>query len=130
MQYGKKDAQGTKCLECGDEIGYGRPDRKFCSLACKNRFNNRKNQGGRQIKLKVMNALNKNHEILSGLLKLGITDMDMMEMKQLGFNPDYITSIMRTRGKDEFCCFDIRYHVTPTRITSIYRMPKKTLSEG
>lgn len=116
------DEKGHKCLECGDEIGYGRPDRKFCSMSCKNRYNNRKNQGSRQAKLKIMNALDRNHEILDSLLRMGLTEMNLADVKHLGFNVNYMTSCYRTRGHTEYCCFDIRYHVTPTRITSIFKM--------
>lgn len=125
--YHDDEEHHARCLECGDEIGYGRTDRKFCSLSCKNRYNNRKNQDSRRTKLKVLNALNRNHEILDGLLKMGMTEMNISDLKHLGFDTDYMTSCYRTRGHTEFCCFDIRYHVTPTRITSIFRM-KRNLS--
>ncbi|MBO8485520.1 MAG: hypothetical protein IAB78_03745 [Bacteroidetes bacterium] len=110
------------CLECGDEIHYGRTDRKFCCESCKNRYNNRKARDGRATRLKVMNALNKNHDILERMLKLGLASMDLLELKHLGFDPDYVTSYRKSRRHDEFCCFDIRYVLTPTRICSVSRI--------
>lgn len=122
MDYKDSEDRITKCLECGDEIGYGRPDRKFCCPTCKNKYNNRRSQGSRLMKLKVINALNHNHEILSRLLKAGMTEIYILDAKRLGFSFEYVTSFRKVRSYAEFCCFDIKYRLTPTRLTSIYKM--------
>ena len=49
--------------------------------------------------------------------------MDLVELKHLGFDTDYVTSYRKIRRHDEFCCFDIRFILTPTRICSVSRIP-------
>lgn len=111
------------CLECGDEIRYGRPDRKFCCEACKNRYNNRKARTSRNTRLRVMNALDRNYRLLDHLLKLGMDSFDLVELRHMGFEPAYVTSYRRLRCHDEFCCFDIRFIMTATKICSLSRLP-------
>ena len=123
MEYRPEEGhKAAVCLECGDEIHYGRPDRKFCSENCKNAYHNRKARNSRNTKLKVINALENNHGSLDRMLKLGIDSIDLVDMKHLGFNVDYSTSYRKIRRHDEYCCFDIRYILTPTRICSISRV--------
>lgn len=124
------DSKAGICLECGDSIGYGRTDRKFCCDACKNKYNNRKTRSSRVIKLRILNALDKNHRILEHLLRMGVTSIDISSLKQLGFNMDYMTSCHKTRGHTEIWCFDIRFEVTETRVRSISRVQAFILPEG
>lgn len=124
MRYNtEEEHKAVACLECGDEIRYGRPDKKFCCESCKNRYNNRKSRNSRVTKLKVINSLERNHGILDRMLKLGMDSMDLVELKHLGFDTDYVTSYRKIRRHDEFCCFDIRFILTPTRICSVSRIP-------
>ena len=135
--FGEKLAMGyeikqhtARCLECGDAIEYGRQDRKFCCVSCKNRFNNLKARGTRAIKMKIINALEKNHGILENLLKHHTTSLSVMELRHLGFNFDYVTSYHKTRRHDEYGCFDISVTVMSSKV-SIARcsMLCKTLME-
>lgn len=112
----------VRCLECGDVIRYGRPDRKFCCDSCKNRYNNRRTRSSRVMKLRVINSLEKNHMILSHLLKMGIDSIEITSLKQLGFSFDYMTSYRKYRGHAEIWCFDIRMVVTETKVKSIERV--------
>lgn len=124
MRYNtEEEHKAVACLECGDEIKYGRPDKKFCCESCKNKYNNRKSRNSRVTKLKVINSLERNHGILDRMLKLGMDSMDLVELKHLGFDTDYVTSYRKIRRHDEFCCFDIRFILTPTRICSVSRIP-------
>ncbi len=112
----------STCVECGDEIRYGRQDKKFCSCECKNRYNNRKVRNSRLTKLRVINSLERNHGILEQMLRLGVDSMDLASLKNLGFDIDYVTSYRKVRRHDEYCCFDIRFILTPTRICSVSRL--------
>ena len=101
MGYKINEDRHRHCLECGNEIGYGRPDRKFCSPNCKNRYNNRKVRNYRNMKLRVQNALDKNHEILRQLVRLGVGSVSLSELSVLGFNLSYSTSHTKAGGHDE-----------------------------
>lgn len=117
-----EDRHSPECLECGDRIAYGRPDKKFCCDACKNRYNNRRLRAMRTVKLKVLNALEKNHAILERLVKLKITYVNVVDISQQGFDINYVTYYHRAGNYDEFRCFDIKFRISGTRVFSISRV--------
>lgn len=120
MEYGIKKI--TLCLECGDEIEYGRQDRKFCCNACKNKYHNRKLRDTRYAKTRILNTLEKNYSILERILKQDHVDLSISELKYMGFNFDYLTSYQKTRRHDEYGCFDIHFTVMSSKIISIGRV--------
>lgn len=115
------DHPGPCCLECGAPLIYGRPDRKFCNEDCKNRYHNRISNRERSGKRRVLNALNRNHEILSGLLRFGVTALDMDELLLQGFHPEFFTSCRRCGRTSVYGCFDISFEMTPSGISGIRR---------
>lgn len=123
MDYEKKHERSVvRCLECGDRINYGRKDKKFCSEDCKNRHHNHISQASRHLKRRVMAGLEKNYAILDELVKSGADNIRLIEVMAMGFNPNYATSFRRLRSHTEFCCFDICYIMTPSRLYSISKI--------
>jgi len=122
MGYGKTDSPASGigyCLECGDiiEYGHGRTDRKFCSSTCKNRWHNkRRTQPWQRYQQKVLKALETNHGILSRLLRIGVTSIDRVSLGQMGYDFNYVTSYHKVGHRNLFCCYDITYEATPSRI--------------
>ena len=55
-----------KCLECGEKI-VGRIDKKFCSDACRNAYNNSVNKDSKNLIRNTNNRLRKNYRILDEL---------------------------------------------------------------
>ena len=111
------------CLFCGCVLLRGRPDRKFCSVACKNRWHNRiKHPPREQVERRVMRVLSRNHIILEKLLRLGILNIDRLTLLELGYRMDYVTSYRKSGVHHQYTCFDIRYELTPTRIKNIVRI--------
>ena len=51
------------CLECGAKI-VGRIDKKFCSDACRNAYNNRINKDSKNLIRNTNNRLRRNYRIL------------------------------------------------------------------
>lgn len=122
MEY-KVNEDGKKlCLECGDAIEYGRHDKKFCCDACKNRYNNRRVHDFRAEKYRVHSALERNHEVLDKLIKMGLTSMDLPSLERMGYNPMYMTSTSRSRSYDECWCYDIRFRISGRKVYAIERM--------
>lgn len=121
MDYVINDNEIHKCLECGEEIDYGRGNKKFCCPRCKNSYHNKRVQHARAVKARVQNTLEKNYSILDRLLKNGVTSLSLTELKDYGFNMDYFTSYSKIRRHDEFSCFDIRFIVMSSSVTSIWR---------
>lgn len=108
------------CLQCGDIILYGRPDRKFCSNACKNRYNNiRRTPARERAVMRILRILNRNRDILMKLLRVDIHSVDLPTLNHLGFDIRYSTSYQKVGHRQVYTCFDIQYELTPTRIRNI-----------
>lgn len=122
MKYEAEEKKG-KCLECGDSLPYGsRSDMKFCSSSCKSRWHYVNGNHLKGLRLKTIGALDRNHAILESLLAKGITCVDIQDIVQMGFNINYMTSYHKVRRHDEYRCFDIKYILTPSRMTGIERI--------
>lgn len=122
MEYKNEKNDAERCLECGDVITYGRPDKKFCCSACKNRWHNREGKGVRIYKLRVRSALDRNYMILNDLLKLGVQKMDMLQLRGLGYDPGYVTAMDLSGRRREFMCYDIRFRMSDHQISGISKI--------
>ncbi len=123
MSYKLHIEEESNCLECGTAIS-GRRDKRFCSLSCKNKYNNRTQMVKRQLRANTVAALTGNYAILEALLKEGKTGAKLEELSALGFDPAYVTGHRRGRFRhDEYACFDIWYYRTDTRIFNVRRKP-------
>lgn len=112
----------ARCLQCGNELSYGRSDRKFCCLDCKNKYHYVTQRDRRIIRRRVNSSLERNYEILSSRLEAGEDEMSLMAAESLGFTPGNMTSAKKSGARIEYSCYDIFYKISPTRIYSIYRL--------
>ena len=129
MDYLKRTPRSaSRCLECGDKISYGRTDKKFCSDECKNRPHNHKCRSERFVKRKTISILEKNYEILEEYVKAGVDSVLLSEVLILGFNPAYLTSLIRGKHHDIYSCFDITYVMTPSRLCTISKIQNLSLN--
>ncbi len=129
MDYSRRTQRtASRCLECGDKIGYGRSDKKFCCDECKNRHHNHKARSSRFVKRKVISILEKNHEILNGLVRNGVEMVCLSEIMILGFNPGYATAFRKVSHHEKYECFDITYSMTAGRLTSISKIQNLSLN--
>ena len=122
MKYDVKDRKREKCLECGHPIVYGRIDKKFCSDSCKNRYHNRESSQFLRVHSKVIHTLDKNYRILTHCIDKGIVSIDLRDLIQWGFNPEYVTGVHKARMKTENRCFDIKYLRSDNRIYNIEKV--------
>ena len=112
-----------RCLECGNRISYGsRADRKFCCDKCKNRWHNKRTRNSRLFRIRVINALEKNYRILSGLIKMDVDTVPVTVLGQMGFDFSHITGYRKGRKSTEMWCYDISFTVTETLVKSIGRL--------
>lgn len=120
MIYNKKyERHMPRCLECGDQIRYGRTDKKFCSEICKSRFHNEQLKTARQFRTKVNSILWRNYQLLDEVLQSGRDSADLIELTTRGFVPGIITSYSRVGKHDVYNCYDIKYIMSRTRLFSI-----------
>ena len=122
MAYKKFERHLPLCLECGDQIRYGRTDKKFCSDECRMKNYNEKARMSRAFKRRILNALSRNYRILDNLVKADMDSADLMTLASMGFIPSLMTSFRKNGKHDECSCFDIRYIMTGTRIYSISKI--------
>ena len=117
------------CLECGDKIGYGRSDKKFCCEECKARHFNKLARNSRAYRRKVMSRLARNYQILEHMVKSGEDSVELTDLMSIGFAPDAVTGFHKNRFKsDEYWCFDIKYRMTDSRIYSISKLRNVSLN--
>lgn len=123
MDYSKRTQRSTpRCLECGDKITYGRSDKKFCCDDCKNRHHNNMARTSRTVKRKVLAALEKNYEILDGIVMAGKDNARLSEVMALGFNPGFATSFRKINHHQGYECFDITYIMTDSKLCAISKI--------
>lgn len=85
-----------KCLECEERI-VGRIDKKFCSDACRNAYNNRINKDSKNLIRNTNNRLRKNYRILEVLNPKKKTKCSRAKLIEKGFDFNYFTSIYTTK---------------------------------
>lgn len=122
MDYPNRNDDRPVCLECGGEISYGRRDKKFCCERCRNSWNNHKYHSIRAVRLRVLGALDRNYTVLDKLLQLGVHSMAFVDLAQMGYNKEFMTSCQKVGGHEEFRCFDIKYRRSDSRIYRIERV--------
>lgn len=120
----KSEEEKAICLECGNVIPYGsRKDKIFCSEHCKNRYyyRNKPKMRSRNAHLKVLNALDRNYQILDELVRAKVMHASINDLVLKGYNTSYITAFRNGSPRREFWCFDIRFCMSESRIYKISR---------
>ena len=98
-----------ECPECGAPI-VGRVDKKFCSDACRNSYNNKVNKDTKNLIRNTNNRLRKNYRILEALNPNGKTKISRAKLIEKGFDFNYFTSIYTTKvGKVYYFVYDQGY---------------------
>jgi len=100
------------CPDCGEKIR-GRSDKKFCSDACRNSWNNKQNAASNNYVRNINNALSKNRRILAGFLvghEDGKARVSQKKLLSKGFQLDFITSVYTTKtGSQYHFCYEYGY---------------------
>ena len=89
------------CPECGEKI-IGREDKKFCSDACRNAWNNKINKDSNNYMRNVNNRLRRNYRILAELTVEGKTKVPKTRLLSRGFDFEYFTNILNTRNGNTY----------------------------
>ena len=119
MAYGKYVRRMPHCLECGDQIEYGRTDKKFCCEDCRMKYHYTASKMSKTYRRKILKTLSRNYLILESLVKSDTLSMDLADLVPMGFVPGVVTSYRRNGKHEVYYCFDIKYIMTATRIYSV-----------
>ena len=89
-----------KCHECGREL-FGRRDKKFCNVSCRNGFNNNLNVEKAGIVRRINNYLRKNRIVLKNLKAMypekRAANVHRSQLTDQGFKFDYYTNSYTTK---------------------------------
>ena len=97
------------CPECERPI-YGRADKKFCSDACRNAWNNKQNSDYMNYMRRVNSTLRKNRRILAEANPDGKRKIKRDKLLKDGFDFEYFTHVYRTKAGDEYrFCYEQGY---------------------
>lgn len=97
------------CLECGENVR-GRIDKKFCSDACRNSYNNRNNSDTNNLVRNINNILRKNRRILKALNPKGKRVVSKTDLLDRGYNFEYHTNTYHTKsGNLYYFCYEQGY---------------------
>ncbi len=113
------------CLYCGQPLGYGRKDRKFCCNSCRINYNNSRRAGYYSVQTRVITTLRRNYSLLQETMDSGEDSVDLDDLVQMGFNPEIATSYRKLNRGLEYRCFDIRYRRSASRIFQICHSKKQ-----
>jgi hypothetical protein len=112
------------CLNCGDRVGPGRKDKKYCSEACKTEYHNKLTEQKREARKqeeeislpdfikKIQDILLHNREIMDAMLRdgEGRKRFEKRDLLGRGFNVKYFTSQAPTTEGEIYCfCFEMGY---------------------
>jgi len=99
-----------RCLECNDLL-HGRSDKKFCSDACRNTYNNKlKSTEGSSYVRKVNGILQRNRNIMAALNPEGKVRIHKSKLLKKGFDFGFVTNLYTTKvGTVYYFCYDQGY---------------------
>ncbi len=99
------------CLDCETKI-LGRADKKFCSDACRNNYNNKLNSDTTALMRNINNTLRKNRRILQELITTdeGKTTVPTKKLTSQGFSFEHFTHLLNTKtGNTYYFCYEYGY---------------------
>ena len=128
MRYERKLRVLPKCLHCGEKILYGRTDKRFCCEECRMEYHNEQMKDSRTFRRRVLSQLSANYSLLSTVLNSGADSIPLADIVAMGFVPGIVTSYSRVGKHNEFGCFDIKYRMTATKLSSMIKIQNVSLT--
>ena len=102
-------ADKRTCPECGETIK-GRMDKKFCSDACRNAYNNKQNADVTNYVRNINNILKRNRRILEELNPSGKINVHKSRLNEKNFDFTYFTHTYTNKGGETYhFCYEYGY---------------------
>lgn len=88
-----------QCVICDKQL-YGRSDKRFCGIKCKNYYHGQARKSMRTITSETQKILVKNAVILEGVLgnQSSVCVIDQLALERLGFRFNYVTDVENKHG--------------------------------
>lgn len=127
MQQPATGTQEKKCLECGEPLGAGRDDRKYCGDLCKTAYNNRRRKEPQttissqtwkddrhSFYEKINSIIALNRAIIEHLVETDFRSIEKHDLEGYGFNFKYFTSEYTDPEEGTYrFCYDHGYRIGP-----------------
>ena len=111
------------CPWCGEPV-VGRTDKRFCSDACRNDYNNALRREEEKKTRAVNRILGRNSRILARQLKAGRTTASVPDLALQAFNFKVFTSVRkRFLLRDIYWCYGYTYYITRSGIVHFKEAP-------
>ena len=105
-----------ECVLCGKTI-YGRTDKRFCDLDCRNSYHNSRRSSHERPFREMHKKLMVNYRILKRLYERGERTVDIHSLREYGFNPTSISYYRRFERQSVMACYDQFFiYVDDTRL--------------
>jgi predicted nucleic acid-binding Zn ribbon protein len=105
----KEVSSQNKCPVCGFPI-YGKAGKKFCSDACRTKYNNRKKRQESTAVANINRILLNNRRILEATMLKGQPELPKSTLEKLGFDFRYHTStVSSAKGILTYFCYEYSY---------------------
>lgn len=100
------------CMDCGDPL-HGRSDKKFCSDACRNSYNNKQHKDQTNLMRNINNKLRKNFRILSELsFSDGKAKTHKNSLMASGFDFEFFTNLKTYKNGSQYVfVYDYGYKI-------------------
>ena len=99
-----------QCVICNQQL-YGRSDKRFCDITCKNRYHSEVRKSMKTVQSETLKIVTKNFVILSGIMgaEKDVGVVDKLALERLGFRFDHVTGAENRHGIIHYSIFGISY---------------------
>jgi hypothetical protein len=115
------------CLNCKSSF-YGRADKKYCSLECKNNFSNTQNKINSSFIHSINKILKSNNKILKNISNGEVRKKSKKDLLEAGFSFDYFThEYYNNKGERYVYCYDFGYLLLDGEMCLVVEQKKKSI---
>lgn len=106
----QKERFERQCVIC-NRLLIGRSDKRFCDIACKNKYHSEVRKSLKTIQSETMKILTKNVVILSGILgrEQNACIVDKLALEKWGFHFNYVSDAENKNGIIHYGVFHFTY---------------------
>jgi hypothetical protein len=114
----KNEFSHRQCVICNKQL-FGRSDKRFCDIKCKNYYHSQVRQSVKTICSETIKILTKNAVILEGIMgeQKNTCLVDRLALERLGFRFGYVTDAAQKYGMIYYSIFGFNYRfIKQTRV--------------
>jgi hypothetical protein len=124
----EKKSSERLCTVCDFPL-FGRSDKVFCSLRCKNKYHSSIRKSTKSVTNETIKVLYRNHQILTELMGENCSkyEISKLVLQRKGFDFDVISGIEQNKFGYKLNVFDFSWYLSKNSNIVIYFNPEKEL---